>query len=140
MKTIQKTIKLKSRGRGFHIITDEIEQLVPEMRGINIGIANILIRHTSAGLTVNENADPSVRQDFDTFFDSLVPDDASGYTHTFEGKDDMTSHIKSSIIGSNLSLPISDGRFNLGTWQGIYLCEFRDRPRSRSLTITILGD
>jgi secondary thiamine-phosphate synthase enzyme len=140
MQIIQKTISLKSRGRGYHIITGEIENALPQLRKCSAGIAHILIKHTSAGLSINENADPTVRSDFDTFFDRLVPEDSSMYEHTAEGPDDMTSHIKSSLLGATLTVPVSGGRFDLGTWQGIYLCEFRNRPRSRNIVITIIGE
>ena len=140
MQIFQKTIKLNPKPRGFHIITSEIERQLPELRNIKAGVANIMIQHTSASLTINENADPTVRSDFETFFNRLVPEDSSLYEHTMEGLDDMTSHIKSSILGSSLTIPITNGRFNLGTWQGIYLCEHRNRSRSRTLVITIIGE
>ena len=140
MKIFQKSILLKPRSRGFHLITSEIESNIPELKQITAGIANIFIQHTSAGLTVNENADPTVRMDFETFFNRLVPENTSLYSHTDEGPDDMTSHIKSSIIGSSISIPLTKGRFNLGTWQGIYLCEFRNRSRSRNIIVTIIGE
>jgi secondary thiamine-phosphate synthase enzyme len=140
MQIIQKTLSLKTRGRGYHIISGEIEGGMPELRKCSAGVAHILIKHTSAGLTINENADPSVRSDFNTFFDRLVPEDTSMYEHTAEGPDDMTSHIKSSLLGATLTVPVSSGRFNLGTWQGIYLCEFRNRPRSRDIVVTIIGE
>ena len=140
MKTIQKTFRLKPRRRGFHLITEEIENYFPELKSFQSGTANIFIQHTSAGLTINENADPMVRQDFETFFTGFVPEDTKLYKHTTEGVDDMTSHIKSTIVGSNIAVPITDGRFNLGIWQGIYLCEFRDRLQSRTIVVTIIGE
>lgn len=136
---IQKEIILKPRKRGFHIITDEILKSLPEINNINCGLLNIFIKHTSASLAVNENADPSVRYDMETHFNKTVPEDASYYTHTLEGTDDMTSHIKSVIIGSSLTIPISGGRLNLGTWQGIYLCEHRNYGGQRKLVLTLLG-
>jgi len=140
MKVIQKSLKLKSRGRGFHIISGEIENALPELRTIKAGLAHLHILHTSAGLTINENADPTVRSDFETFFSRLVPEDPSLYQHTYEGLDDMTSHIKSSLLGASVTIPVTVGRCNLGTWPGVYLCEYRDRPRSRSIIITIIGE
>jgi secondary thiamine-phosphate synthase enzyme len=140
MAVIQKEISLKPRARGFHIITDDILSAVPEIKNIKAGIAHIFIKHTSASLSVNENADPSVRTDMETHFNVMVPEDADYYEHTFEGPDDMTSHIKASILGSSVTLPVSNGRFNLGTWQGIYLCEHRNRGGSRKIVVTITGE
>jgi len=140
MEIFQKSFSLKSRSRGFHLITSEIIQQIPEIRQFKTGIINILIQHTSASLTINENADPTVRQDFETYFNRLVPENPSLYLHTDEGLDDMTSHIKSSVLGSNLSIPVTDGHLNLGIWQGIYLCEHRNQSRSRNLVITIIGE
>lgn len=139
MKVFQKEISLKPRPRGFHIVTDEILSSLPEIKGISMGIANIFIKHTSASLSVNENADPSVRSDMETHFNIMVPEDAGHYEHTFEGPDDMTSHIKASILGSNLTIPVTNGRLNLGTWQGIYLCEHRNRAGSRKIVVTVSG-
>lgn len=136
----QKRIRLSSKSRGYHIITDEILREVPEIRQISTGIAHIFIQHTSASLTINENADPSVRRDFETHFERMVPEDTSMYEHTLEGPDDMTSHIKSSMLGSSVSIPVTDGKLNLGTWQGIYLCEHRNRSRSRKLVVTLMGE
>lgn len=140
MKVFQKEFSLKPRPRGFHIITDEILKNLPELKEISMGIANIFIKHTSASLSVNENADPSVRSDMETHFNLMVPEDAGHYEHTFEGPDDMTSHIKTSIIGSSLTIPVTNGKLNLGTWQGIYLCEHRNRAGSRKIVITVIGD
>jgi len=139
MNTFQTKITLSPKARGFHLITDEILNKVPDLKEIKTGIAHIFIQHTSAGLSLNENADPSVRRDFETHFNRMVPEDTSLFEHTLEGSDDMTSHIKSSILGHSVSVPVSNGRFNLGTWQGIYLCEHRNRGGSRSLVITIIG-
>jgi len=136
----QKQITLSPKQRGFHIITDEVLREVPEIEQIKTGIAHIFIQHTSAGLTLNENADPSVRRDFESHFKRMVPEDTSMYEHTLEGPDDMTSHIKSSLLGSSVSIPISRGRLNLGTWQGIYLCEHRNRGGSRKLVVTLYGE
>ncbi|HKJ32748.1 MAG TPA: secondary thiamine-phosphate synthase enzyme YjbQ, partial [Balneolales bacterium] len=121
MPWYQKKIRLKRRARGFHLITNEILDQFPEIQNIQTGLANIFIQHTSASLTINENADPTVREDFETYFTRAVPEDMSLYQHTLEGPDDMTSHIKSSILGCSLSIPVTNGQFNLGTWQGIYL-------------------
>lgn len=137
---IQKQFSLKSRSRGFHLITHEILEHIPELSQFSAGIAHIHIKHTSASLTINENADPTVRQDFETFFTRTVPEDLSLYKHTFEGPDDMTSHIKSSLLGSSVSIPVTNGRFNLGTWQGIYLCEHRNYGGSRKLVVTLYGE
>ncbi|MBE2217591.1 MAG: YjbQ family protein [Ignavibacteria bacterium] len=139
MKVIQKEFLLKPRSRGFHIITSEILQHIPELSTINQGLANIFIKHTSASLSINENADPSVRTDMETHFNIMVPEDADHYEHTFEGPDDMTSHIKTSILGSSLTIPITNGKLNLGTWQGIYLCEHRNHGGSRKIAVTITG-
>ena len=140
MKIIQHKLKLKPYRRGFHLITDEIEAAIPELNKINAGLCQIFIQHTSASLTINENADPSVRSDFETFISSLIPDDYRHFKHTTEGSDDITAHIKSSLLGSSLLLPISNGNFALGTWQGIYLCEHRNSQHSRSIIITIFGE
>jgi secondary thiamine-phosphate synthase enzyme len=140
MKIFQKQIRLKPRSRGYHLITDEIESNMLEMKQLHSGIANIFIQHTSAGLTINENADPTVRKDFESFFNRLIPENIALYSHTDEGPDDMTAHIKSSVIGNSITIPITDGKFNLGIWQGIYLCEFRNRSRSRNIVITIFGE
>ncbi len=140
MKSIQVEITLKPKPRGFHLITDEILNRLPEISEVKTGIAHIFIKHTSAGLTINENADPSVRRDFESHFNRMVPEDTSLFEHTLEGSDDMTSHIKSSILGHSVSVPITNGSFNLGTWQGIYLCEHRNNGGARKVCVTILGD
>ncbi len=139
MKVIQKEFSLKPRSRGFHIITSEILQHIPEISDIKQGLANIFIKHTSASLSINENADPSVRTDMETHFNIMVPEDADHYEHTFEGPDDMTSHIKTSILGSSLTIPVTNGKLNLGTWQGIYLCEHRNHGGSRKIAVTVTG-
>src|SRR6056297_1897619 len=139
MSTIQKTVTLSPKPRGFHLITDEIQQEIPELKEIKAGVAHIFIQHTSASLTINENADPSVRRDFESHFNRMVPEDTSLFEHTLEGPDDMTSHIKSSILGHSVSIHVTNGRFNLGTWQGIYLCEHRNRGGARKLVVTILS-
>lgn len=139
MQVIQKEFSLKPRSRGFHIVTEEILSHIPEIKDIKQGTANIFIKHTSASLTINENADPSVRTDMETHFNIMVPEDADYYEHTFEGPDDMTSHIKTSILGTSLNIPVTGGRLNLGTWQGIYLCEHRNHGGSRKIVVTIIG-
>ncbi|MGD8746903.1 MAG: secondary thiamine-phosphate synthase enzyme YjbQ [Balneolaceae bacterium] len=136
----QKQFSLSSKPRGFHIITDEVLREVPEIKKINVGLAHIFIQHTSASLTINENADPSVRRDFATHFKRMVPEYISLYEHTLEGPDDMTSHIKSSLLGTSVSIPITNGRLNLGTWQGIYLCEHRNHGGRRKLVVTLNGE
>ncbi|MBI5807838.1 MAG: YjbQ family protein [Ignavibacteriales bacterium] len=138
---IQKEINLKPRARGFHLITDEIISQIIEIKKIQIGIANIFLKHTSASLSINENADPTVRSDMEKYFNKSVPEsDAKFYDHTLEGTDDMTSHIKSTIIGTSLNIPITNGKLNLGTWQGIYLCEHRNYAGSRKIVVTLFGE
>ena len=132
----QREISLRPVSRGFHLVTAEIEAQLPELRSLAIGIVQIHILHTSAGLTLNENADPTVRTDFRSWFDRAVAENEPYYRHTFEGPDDMPAHIKATLCGSTLNLPVSQGRFRLGTWQGIYLCEFRNRGGSRRLVAT----
>lgn len=137
---LQKEITLKPKARGFHLITDEIVSQLPSLDNISKGIAHIFIKHTSASLTMNENADPTVRSDMETYFNKIVPENAQFYQHTLEGSDDMTSHIKSSMLGSSISIPITDGKFNLGIWQGIYLCEHRNNSGSRKIVITMFTE
>ena len=136
---IQKEISLIPRQRGFHLITDEVLKHLPEVQEIEVGTMQVFIKHTSASLTINEDADPTVRDDFESHFNQMVPENAPYYQHTFEGPDDMPAHLKSSILGSSVSIPITDGKLNLGTWQGIYLCEHRNRGGSRKLVVTIQG-
>jgi secondary thiamine-phosphate synthase enzyme len=140
MQIFQTTISVTAPKRGYYLITHEIEEKVKELKNFKAGLATILIQHTSAGITLNENADPTVRQDFESFFNRIVPENPALYKHLDEGMDDCTSHLKSSILGSTLTIPVTNGRFALGTWQGIYLCEFRNRPRSRNLVVTIIGE
>ena len=130
-------IKLPPFSRGFHLVTHHIESRLKNLP--EKGLVNIFIRHTSAGLTINENADPTVRSDMEQYFDRYVPENEPYYDHTMEGPDDMPAHIKSTLTGSSVTIPVTNGRLNLGTWQGIYLCEFRNRASSRKLTITIYG-
>lgn len=140
MGCFQKEITLSAKPRGFHLVTREILSQLPELSKFQVGLANIFICHTSASLTINENVSPDVRDDFESSFNELVPENESYYTHTLEGSDDMPAHIKSSILGSSISLPVTDGKFNIGTWQGIYLCEHRNRGNSRKLIVTIFGE
>ena len=136
---IQKEIILQPRQRGFHLITDEVIKNIPELIDISIGSLSIFIKHTSASLTINEDADPTVRIDFESYFNEAVPENAPYYKHTIEGPDDMPAHLKSSILGSSITVPISDGKLNLGTWQGIYLCEHRNKKPTRKIVMTING-
>ncbi len=137
---VQREITLAPRARGFHLITGEILQALPELGELGVGLLHLLIRHTSASLTLNENASPDVRRDFESWFNEAVPERARYWTHTLEGADDMPAHIKASLLGPSLTLPISGGRLALGTWQGIYLCEHRDRGGSRSVVATAWGE
>jgi len=136
----QKEIRLKARARGFHLVTAEVLEALPELRELKVGLLHLLIKHTSASLALNENADPSVRRDFEQFFNRLVPEDEPYYSHTDEGADDLPAHLKSSLLGASLSLPIAQGRLNVGTWQGIYLCEHRNKGGSRVLVATLQGE
>ena len=140
MKIIQKEFHLAPRKRGFHIVTNEVLENVTEIKDIDTGLAHIFICHTSASLTLNENVSPDVRTDFESHFNEMVPENTPYYQHTLEGSDDMPAHIKSSLLGSSLSIPVKNGRFNLGTWQGIYLCEHRNNGGSRKLIVTILAE
>ncbi|MGH2968041.1 MAG: secondary thiamine-phosphate synthase enzyme YjbQ [Solirubrobacteraceae bacterium] len=137
---LQREITLRPRERGFHLITTEVVGALPELGELRTGLAHLFIRHTSASLTINENASPDVRRDFESYFDDAVREDARYWTHTIEGPDDMPAHIKASLLGPALALPVSGGRLALGTWQGIYLCEHRDRGGARSLLATLHGE
>lgn len=134
---IQKEITLRPFPRGFHLVTDQILSEVPEIREVQAGMMQVFIKHTSASLTLNENADPTVRTDFESWFNDAVPEDYPRFIHTYEGPDDMPAHIKSSLLGASVNFPITRGRPNFGTWQGIYLCEHRDHGGSRKLVITL---
>ena len=136
---LQREIQLEPRPRGFHLVTKEVASAIPELSDVATGLLHLLIRHTSASLALNENASPDVRRDFETWFDQAVPERAQYWTHTLEGPDDMPAHIKASLLGPTLTLPISRGRLVLGTWQGIYLCEHRDRGGSRGVIATLWG-
>ena len=139
MRYVQKEIRLRPFSRGFHLITSEVVAGIPELNKIAVGQLHVFIKHTSASLTVNENADSTVRLDFESHINQMVPENASYYIHTFEGPDDMPAHIKASLMGSSVQIPITDGRLNLGTWQGIYLCEHRNHASGRKLVITAIG-
>jgi secondary thiamine-phosphate synthase enzyme len=140
MTWVQKEFSLGARGRGFHLVTSEIVSKLPELAAIRHGLLHLFSQHTSASLTLNENADPSVRADMERHFNAIAPENAAYYTHDTEGSDDMPAHIKSSLLGASVTIPITDGRLNLGTWQGIYLCEHRDYGGSRSIVATLLGE
>ncbi len=140
MQWLQKEIVLKPRSRGFHLVTDEVVRALPEMKNIRVGVAHLFIQHTSASLCINENADPTVRTDLERSFNELAPENAPYYVHTTEGPDDMPAHIKAALIGTSVTVPITNGRLNLGTWQGIYLCEHRDRGGARRIVVTISGE
>ena len=131
---------MSPRPRGFHLVTDELLEALPELGELKVGLLHLLIRHTSASLALNENASPDVRRDFETWFNQAVPERAPYWTHTLEGDDDMPAHIKAALLGPSLTLPVAGGRLALGTWQGIYLCEHRDRGGPRSLVATLWGE
>ncbi|MEX0382801.1 secondary thiamine-phosphate synthase enzyme YjbQ [Spiribacter sp. 1M153] len=136
---IQREIEL-ARPRGFHLVTEAVCEAMPEIGELRVGLLHVFMRHTSASLTINENADPSVRADYETSMNRLVPEGPAGYTHTIEGPDDMPAHIKASLMGASVQIPITEGRLNLGTWQGIYFCEHRDRGGPRTLVTTLQGE
>jgi len=136
----QQIITLRARPRGFHLVTDEVEQALPELRRVQTGLLHLLLQHTSASLTLNENADPTVRADFEAFFSRAVPENEPYYQHTFEGPDDLPAHFKSSLLGVSLTLPVSGGQLALGTWQGIYLGEHRNQGGSRRIIATLQGE
>lgn len=139
MQLIQKLTTLKSRSRGFHLVTDEILSAVPEIKNFKLGMLQVFIQHTSASLTINENADPTVREDFEMWFNKAVKENDPDYQHDYEGSDDMPAHIKASVLGASVSIPITNGQLNLGTWQGIYLCEHRNYGGGRKVVITAWG-
>ncbi|WP_017939712.1 secondary thiamine-phosphate synthase enzyme YjbQ [Zestomonas thermotolerans] len=136
----QRLIRLQPRPRGFHLVTEEILAALPELRDCRVGLLHLWLRHTSASLTVNENADPAVRRDFERFFSRLAPEGEGGYEHDYEGPDDLPAHFKASLLGCQLSLPVADGRLALGTWQGIYLGEHREHGGSRQVIATLYGE
>ncbi|HCW63829.1 MAG: secondary thiamine-phosphate synthase enzyme YjbQ [Leeuwenhoekiella sp.] len=140
MRFYQKEIRLQAKSRGFHLITQEIEQNLEALRNIKVGQLQVFIKHTSASLTINENADPTVRQDFESHMNKMVPENAPYYIHTYEGPDDMPAHIKASLMGASVTIPVTNGRLNLGTWQGIYLCEHRNHGGARKVVLTLFGE
>ena len=140
MSWYQKEISLQARSRGFHLVSEEILSELPEIKKIKTGLMHILIKHTSASITLNENSDPDVRSDMEKYFTKTVKENEPWYDHNSEGPDDMPAHIKSTLIGNSLTIPITNGLLNLGTWQGIYLCEHRNHGGNRKLVVTIIGD
>ena len=136
----QRQIRLRPQPRGFHLVTDEVADGVPELGSLDVGVALVFMQHTSASLTLNENASPDVRRDFESWANEAVPESAAYWSHVLEGSDDMPAHIKAALTGVSLTLPVRGGRFALGTWQGIYLCEHRDDGGARSLLVTLFGD
>jgi len=136
----QRTFRLKSRHRGFHLVTEEIVNQLPELHSVQTGLLHLFIRHTSASLTINENADPTVRADMEAHINKMVPERAPYYQHTYEGDDDMPAHIKASLLGNSVTIPIADGRLLMGTWQGVYLGEHRDHGGAREIVATINGE
>lgn len=139
MKFHQKELTLKSYSRGFHLITTIVENALPQLKEIKTGMFQVFIKHTSASLTINENADPTVRVDFESHINTMVPENMPYYIHNYEGPDDMPAHIKASLMGSSIQIPITNGALNLGIWQGVYLCEHRDRASGRGLVVTAFG-
>jgi len=137
---IRRTVTLRPLPRGVHLITRDVVAALPEMAAVRVGLAHLFIRHTSASLALNENASPDVRADLETWLSRAVPDGSPGFRHTLEGADDMPAHVKAVIVGESLTLPVEAGRLDLGTWQGVYLCEHRDRGGARSITLTVWGD
>jgi secondary thiamine-phosphate synthase enzyme len=137
---LQRTVRFSPRPRGFHLVTQEVVEALPELERIEVGLLHLLIQHTSASLALNENASPDVRHDFESWFDRAVPEGAPYWTHTLEGDDDMPAHMKAALLGPSLTLPVSGGRPALGTWQGIFLCEHRDRGGPRSVVATAWGE
>jgi secondary thiamine-phosphate synthase enzyme len=140
MRIVQQRLQLKERRRGFHLITNEVLQALPQLREINVGMCQVFIQHTSASLTINENADPTVRQDFEMYFNKAVRENDPDYRHDYEGSDDMPAHLKASLLGSSVLIPITNGQLALGIWQGVYLCEHRNHGGVRSLMITVWGE
>lgn len=140
MKFFQQFVTIPNKKRGFHLITSELEKAIPGIKEISTGLCQVFLQHTSASLTINENADSSVRKDFEMFFNKTVPENDPDYIHDYEGADDMPAHLKASLLGSSVLIPVHKGKLALGTWQGIYLCEHRDHATARSLVITVWGE
>ncbi|RYD80971.1 MAG: YjbQ family protein [Sphingobacteriales bacterium] len=140
MKIFQQVFTIRERRRGFHLITDEVTKAFPELQEIKIGICQVFIQHTSASLTINENADPTVRMDFEMYFNKIAPENDPDYEHDYEGSDDMPAHLKAALLGSSVTIPVRNGKFALGTWQGIYLCEHRNHGGQRKVVITAWGE
>ena len=140
MKIFQQAFAIRERKRGFHLITDEIINAFPELKEIKIGICQVFIQHTSASLTINENTDPTVRVDFEMYFNKAVPENDPDYEHDYEGSDDMPAHLKAALLGASVTIPIRNGRLALGTWQGIYLCEHRNHGGQRKIMVTAWGE
>lgn len=140
MKIFQEQVRLKERRRGFHLITSEVIEAVDKIKEIRTGVCQVFIQHTSASLTINEDASPSVRKDFETFFNKVVPENDPDYEHNVEGPDDMPGHLKSSLLGSSVMIPVRNGKLALGQWQGIYLCEHRNHGGQRNLVVTVIGE
>lgn len=137
---MQKILALKPRSRGFHLITSEVVSAVPQLAAVSVGVLHLFLQHTSAALTLNENADPDVRQDLNAWFNRMVADRDPGFTHTLEGPDDMSAHVKTALLGNSLSIPVTNGILNMGVWQGIYLCEHRIQAGPRTLVLTLMGE
>ncbi len=137
---LQREIRLPPHPRGFHLITGDVTREVPELEDVRVGLLHVFVQHTSASLTINENTSPDVRRDLESWFNVVVPESFPGWTHTLEGRDDMPAHVKASLLGPSVCIPLSHGRLALGTWQGIYLCEHRDRGGSRTLIVTVNGE
>lgn len=140
MKIFQQAFAIRERKRGFHLITDEIVNAFPELKEIKVGICQVFIQHTSASLTINENADPTVRIDFEMYFNKAVPENDPDYEHDYEGSDDMPAHLKAALLGASVTIPVCNGRLALGTWQGIYLCEHRNHGGQRNIMVTVWGE
>ncbi|RZM22656.1 MAG: YjbQ family protein [Pedobacter sp.] len=139
MKIFQQPLQIKARSRGYHLITRELVQAIPQLSEIKVGMCQVFIQHTSASLTINENADPTVRADFEMFFDKVVPENDPDYQHDYEGSDDMPAHLKTALLDTSIMIPISNGQLALGTWQGIYLCEHRNHGGNRNIVVTVWG-
>lgn len=140
MEIYQQTIQLRARKRGFHLITSELLDAIPQLSKLRTGVCQVFIQHTSASLTINENADPTVRKDFEMYFNKIVPENDPDYQHDYEGSDDMPAHLKASILDSSVMIPIRNGKLALGIWQGVYLCEHRDHGSPRNLIVTFWGE